>query len=208
MLRPLLTLSTLAAVGAAACSLPAATAPVAEASVTHGKAAPTFTLTGVDGKTYDLAAQKGKVVVLEWYNPDCPFVKYAHGDTGPLHDLGNTWAGKGVVWWAINSGAAGKQGAGQERNQASLGEYGIQYPVLLDADGAVGHLYAAKTTPQVVVIAPDGTVAYQGAVDNAPLGDSGGKPVSRWLDDAVSAVSAGTTPSPSVTQSYGCSVKY
>lgn len=178
------------------------------ADAVEAGAAPDFTLTGVDGATYHLADQRGKTVVLEWYNPDCPFVKAAHGEGGVLHDRGNQRAEAGVVWWAINSGAPGKQGHGAERNQASLAEYGIQYPVLLDPDGAVGKAYGATTTPHLFVIDPAGAIAYQGAVDNAPLGDSKGAEPVVYVDQALDAVLAGKAPPVAATRPYGCSVKY
>lgn len=188
----------------------AATAPVvtSEAHAEVGAAAPTFALTGVDGKTYDLAKQRGKTVVLEWYNPDCPFVKHAHGEGGALRTLGNDWTAKNVVWWAINSGAEGKQGHGQVRNEASLAEYGVTYPVLLDPTGATGTAYGAKTTPHMFVINPEGQIVYQGAIDNAPLGDSGGKAVVNYVDKALTEHLAGKAVVTASTKPYGCSVKY
>ena len=126
-------------------------APVAAEAVV-GQAAPDFTLTDVSGVSHTLSAYKGKTVVLEWFNPDCPFVKYAHGQGGPLVGLSKTWIDQGVVWLAINSGAEGKQGAGKERNTAAVAEYGMVNPVLIDADGAVGRRYAAKTTPHMFIV--------------------------------------------------------
>ncbi len=177
--------------------------------VTVGQAAPDFTLPTLDDRAWKLSDHRGKIVVLEWYNPDCPFVVHAHGEGGPLRDMGMKEMSEGVVWVAINSGAEGKQGAGHERNRKSLAEYDISYPILLDAKGDVGRTYAAKTTPQMVVIDADGKVAYQGALDNAPLGKvNGGGTLQTWTQDAIDAVQAGKAPSPAQTQSYGCSVKY
>jgi peroxiredoxin len=174
---------------------------------TVGEAPPAFTLTDTDGKTVKLSDYAGKVVVLEWFNPDCPFVKYAHGE-GPLKAQGNNWAKKGVVWLAINSGAAGKQGAGKERNVEARKEYGMDYPVLLDENGATGKAYAAKTTPHMYVIDSKGKLVYMGAIDNAPLGKVDGDKLMNYVDLALEAVLAGKKVATSQTKSYGCSVKY
>lgn len=141
-----------------------------EASAKVGEAAPTFTLPDLDGNSISLADYAGKTVVLEWFNPDCPFVVYAHGDDGPLANLAREQSEAGIVWLAINSGAEGKQGHGAERNRKAREDWKLDHPILLDENGAVGQTYGAKTTPQMFVIDPDGKIAYAGAVDNAPLG--------------------------------------
>jgi len=183
-------------------------ATTAFAQVRPGQKAPDFTLSDFNGSEFLLAAQKGKTVVLEWYNPDCPFVVYAHGESGPLRTLGNEWQDKDVVWVAINSGSPGKQGTGADRNNASITEYGIKYPVLEDSNGTVGRAYGAKTTPQMVVIGPDGKVKYTGALDNAPLGKPNSESYTPYLDRALAAVTQGGSVETARTQSYGCSVKY
>jgi hypothetical protein len=134
-----------------------------------GEPAPAFSLPNLDGEQVSLADFAGKTVVLEWFNPDCPFVKYAHGE-GPLATLGNEQQQGGVVWLAINSGGAGKQGAGVERNRQAQAEWKLAYPILIDEDGAVGHSYGAKTTPHMFVISPEGKLVFAGGLDNAPLG--------------------------------------
>ncbi|MCB9792675.1 MAG: thioredoxin family protein [Alphaproteobacteria bacterium] len=200
-----------AAPEAAVTEAPAPEAPKAApaASVaTVGQPAPDFTLTDTEGVEHSLSAHQGKTVVLEWFNPDCPFVVYAHGEGGPLVELPQTWIDQGVVWLAINSGAPGKQGAGQERNVAAKGEYGMGYPVLLDASGQVGQSYGAKTTPHVFVVNPEGTLVYKGALDNAPLGKLKGDAPENYVSSALSAVLAGGAVATAETTSYGCSVKY
>jgi hypothetical protein len=152
-----------------------------------------------------LSEQKGNTVVLEWFNPGCPFVKYAHG-SGPLKDLGNTWSSKGVHWYAVNSGAPGKEGAGIDANKTAKSQWAMSYPVLLDEKGAVGHAYGATSTPTMVVIDPSGTVRYMGALDDAPQGQGGaGK---AYANDAVTAVTSGGAVPVATTKSYGCGVKY
>lgn len=178
------------------------------AAVTVGKPAPDFALPDLDGKTVRLSDSRGKWVVLEWYNPDCPYVVHAHKD-GPLATLPAKWTEKGVVWLAINSGSPGKQGAGVDRNRKSLDEYGIRYPILLDEKGDTGRAYGAKNTPTIYVIDPAGTLVYAGGLDNAPLGKvDGGGAAKRYADEVLAAVTAGQ-PSPyTQTKPYGCSVKY
>lgn len=137
-----------------------------------GEPAPAFTLPDTDGKQVSLSDFAGKTVVLEWFNPDCPFVKYAHGE-GPLATMAAEQAKGEVVWLAINSGADGKQGAGAERSKQAAAEWKMEHPILIDADGAVGHAYGAKTTPHMYVIDTAGKLVYAGALDNAPLGRVG-----------------------------------
>jgi peroxiredoxin len=141
----------------------------AAASAKLGEPAPGFSLPDLDGGTVSLADFAGKTVVLEWFNPDCPFVKYAHAE-GPLATMAATQAQADVVWLAINSGAPGKQGHGVERNREAKTEWKLEHPILLDEDGAVGHAYGATSTPHMFVVDPTGTLVYAGGLDNAPLG--------------------------------------
>lgn len=133
-----------------------------------GEPAPAFELPDLDGNLVSLASFAGKTIVLEWFNPDCPFVKYAHGE-GPLADLAAK-QGDDVVWIAINSGAPGKQGHGAARNREAKAEWKLDHAILLDESGVVGHQYGATTTPHMFVIDPAGTLVYAGGLDNAPLG--------------------------------------
>jgi len=197
----------LAAVLFAGCAAADAANQDPPANAELGAPAPAFTLTDLDGNSVSLADYAGKTVVLEWFNPDCPFVKYAHGAKGPLRGKSAAVAEGGVVWLAINSGAPGKQGHGLERNKKARTEYGITHPVLIDEDGTVGRLYGARTTPHLFVIDASGTLVYRGALDNAPLGTPKGAPVN-YLDEALSDCASGTAVRTSDTKAYGCSVKY
>ena len=171
-----------------------------------GEPAPDFTLTDTDGKSVTLSEQKGSTVVLEWFNPGCPFVKYAHGSSGPLNSLPSAWSSKGVHWFAVNSGAPGKEGAGLDTNKQAKASWSMSYPVLLDESGTVGHEYGATSTPTIVVIDSTGVVRYKGALDDAPLGQGG---VGRaYANDAITAVTKGGKVGVPSTKSYGCSVKY
>ena len=174
-----------------------------------GQAAPDFTLTDTDGQEISLSSLKGKVVVLEWFNPDCPFVVNAHGEKGVLRGMADAWAGKGVTWLAVNSGAEGKQGHGLERNKAAREGYAMKHPVLLDPTGRVGRAYGAKSTPHVFVVDAKGVLAYKGGVDNAPMGEvPEGGTREPYLQSALEAVTAGKPVAVAETRSYGCSVKY
>jgi len=190
---------------ALACGSPS----VAQAGgVEVGQPAPDFTLTDLDGQEVTLSDHLGKTVVLEWFNPGCPFVVHAHGE-GPLKDLAARHAEQGVVWLAINSGAPGKQGHGLELNREAAATWNMSHPVLLDEDGVVGRQYGAKTTPEMVVVAPDGLVAYHGALDNAPRGSvRGGGELIVYVDRALGSVAAGQPVATPKTKPYGCSVKY
>lgn len=173
-----------------------------------GKPAPDFELTDTDGKPVKLSALRGKIVVLEWFNPGCPFVKHAHGQ-GALKDMAARWAKQGVVWLAINSNAPGKEGHGKDANAAARKAWAMAHPVLLDEMGVVGKAYGAKTTPHVFVIDPKGVLAYAGGLDDAPFGKTtAGAPVKPLLDQALGALKAGKRPATAETKPYGCSVKY
>ncbi|GIW74059.1 MAG: thioredoxin family protein [Phycisphaerales bacterium] len=178
--------------------------------VTAGDKAPAFTLKDVDGKEYSLeqilAKETTKAVVLEWFNPDCPYVKKHHQNHDTMKRLARTYAQQGVVWLAINSGAPGMQGAGVERNKKAIEDYGIAYPVLMDTEGTVGRAYGAKRTPEMYVIAKDGTIVYHGAIDNDRSARTLGEV--NYVQQALDAYLAGQTVPTQRTQAYGCSVKY
>ena len=175
-------------------------------TVQVGELAPDFALSDLNGATHRLSDYTGKVRVLEWFNPGCPYVKYAHGD-GPLKAQAARVTAEGTVWLAINSGAPGKQGHGIETNKAAVGEWSMNHPVLIDEDGTVGRQYGAKTTPQMYVIDESGKIVYQGALDNNPLGRSAGK-TKNFVDLALASVAAKKPVETSSTKPYGCSVKY
>jgi hypothetical protein len=172
-----------------------------------GQPAPDFTLTDLDGKSVQLASLRGKTVVLEWFNPGCPYVVAAY-ESGPLKALPGQLGGDDLVWLRINSGAPGKQGHGLEANKAAASKWGIQGAILVDEAGTVGKAYHATNTPQMAVIDAAGVLRYAGALDDAPMGrKEGGEPVN-YVSKAVSAIRAGEPVRPEQTKPYGCSVKY
>lgn len=179
-------------------------APAATAAI--GQPAPDFTLTDLDGKPHTLSEYKGKTVVLEWFNPGCPFVDYAHGK-GPLVDMAAKEIEQGVVWLSINSGAPGKQGAGVEANREAVAKYGMKNPVLLDEEGTVGHTYGAEKTPHMFIVDEKGTLVYRGGLDNAPMGEPDG-PLQSYVTAALADLRAGKPMTTPETQAYGCTVKY
>lgn len=170
-----------------------------------GEQAPAFTLTGIDGKEVKLEDYKGKIVVLEWFNPECPAIVQHHKSATTFNDLYKDFKDKDVVFLAINSGAAGMQGNGKELNKKMAGEYKMEYPVLLDEAGTVGKAYGAKTTPHCFIIDKDGNLAYNGAVDNGSFGKNGDK---NYVREALNQLTKGETVTTSETKPYGCSVKY
>jgi peroxiredoxin len=178
--------------------------------IAPGTVAPDFTLKDLEGKPVHLADYKGKVVVLEWFNPDCPFVKASH-TKGSLVGLAKKYTSQGVVWLAINSSAPGKQGNGLDRNRGAQKTFGLEHPILLDESGQVGHLYGASNTPHMFVIDKSGKVAYQGAIDNSPDGERGspqGGTLVNYVDEAIGSLSTGKPVKDASTKPYGCSVKY
>ena len=174
-----------------------------------GKAAPAFTLKDLDGKEVKLADFKGKTVVLEWFNPGCPFVVGGHSEGGTLRGMGAKVAADGVVWLAVNSSAAGKQGNGADINRKAREDWKISYPILVDESGEVGMNYGAKTTPHMFVIDAKGMLVYKGAIDNAPGGkvEGGGEKIN-YVEAALADIKAGKPVATKETKSYGCSVKY
>jgi hypothetical protein len=188
---------------------PPATAPGA-APAAVGSPAPDFTLPDLDGKAVHLADFRGKIVVLEWFNPECPFVKASH-TKGSLVGAPDMHTSEGAVWLAVNSGAPGKQGAGAEKSREGKERFGLKYPILIDESGAVGMLYGAERTPHLFVIDAKGMLVYRGAIDNSPdgIGESptDGKLVN-YVKEAVHALLGGKPVSVAETKAYGCSVKY
>ena len=185
----------------------AATAAVGAAP---GQPAPAFTLMDIEGKSHSLADYKGKTVVLEWYNPDCPFVK-KHYDSKNMQELQKEMAAKDVQWLLINSSAVGKQGnCDPARARELIKENGISASsFLLDHDGTVGHAYGAKTTPHMFVIDKEGTLVYNGAIDDNPSAKpEDARTAHNLVRAAVNEVLAGSAVTKAATQPYGCGVKY
>lgn len=176
------------------------------ASATIGSMAPDFELKDTDGKSFKLSdlTAAGNIVVLEWFNPDCPVVKM-HYDAKTSQNLVKKYKDKKVVHLAINSGAPGKQGAGLERNAKARKDWSLDFPVLLDEKGDVGRMYGARNTPALFIINKDGILAYRGAIDDGGS-ESAGK--TNYVAKALDEILAGSKVSTPETKAYGCSVKY
>jgi peroxiredoxin len=176
------------------------------ATGTVGEAAPAFSLKGLDGKTHSLADYSGKVVVLEWLNPDCPFSN-RHAEEKTMTTLAAKYGE--VVWLGIDSSSPSSRDYMKPAEMRAWTEKnGIHYAVLYDDSGSVGHAYGAKTTPHMFVIGKDGKIAYNGAIDDDPSGRKSRAERVNYVDHGLTAERSGKTPDPAATKPYGCSVKY
>jgi peroxiredoxin len=192
------------------CGFLVATCGFSLAETEIGKAAPNFTLPDTNGKEWSLANFKGKYVVLEWYNPDCPFVG-KHYKSGNMQGLQKEFTSRGVVWLSIDSSAPGEQGnyPPAKLNEISARDGAARTALLLDPDGKVGRLYGAKTTPDMYIVNPNGILVYKGAIDNKRSTDLADvKTATNYVKSALQAVMAGKSVTTTDTQPYGCSVKY
>jgi peroxiredoxin len=190
------------AIGAAiAVSICLAGDTAAPSGAAIGQPAPQFTLQNWDGSNVSLSSYSGKIVVLEWTNPECPFVQ-AHYQKHTMTNLAAKYQPQNVQWIAINSSHTvtndfDKQWASQQN---------IPYPILNDASGSTGHAFGATNTPDMFVIGADGKLAYKGAIDN-DRDETKTKPIN-YVDQALSEMLAGKPVSVPVTTPYGCTVKY
>lgn len=201
-MKPLHLLSALAV--SVAIAAPALAAPKV------GAPAPAFTAVDSNGKSHSLADYKGKTVVLEWHNLDCPFVK-KHYNSGNMQALQKSATKDGVVWLTVNSSASGLQGhlTPKAANELIAAQKAAPIAYLLDEKGTVGRLYEAKTTPHMYVIDPKGTLAYMGAIDDKPTANPEDiKTAKNYVTAALASVKAGTPVAESATKPYGCAVKY
>ena len=179
-------------------------APEAVTAAAIGEPAPAFTLVDSTGRSHSLADYSGKIVVLQWINPDCPVCRRtsASGKVTAMRKRLDEIT-PGVVHLAVNSTHYMEPSVGE----AYLKTYKIEAPVLIDRDGKVGHLYGAKRTPHLYVIDARGVLRYQGAIDDDQRGDKGDQ-VTNYVVQAVQQIVAGETVAPDITRSYGCTVKY
>lgn len=188
-------------------------------SVKIGKSAPDFTLKGHDGKSYTLSDLKGKFVVLEWFNNDCPYVrKHYDAKYRNMQKLQEKWiekgkkGGKDLVWLSIISSAPGKQGYVSAKEASQIKEQernAYMDAILFDPTGKVGKMYGAKTTPHMYIIDPKGTLEYMGAIDDKPsarLSSLDG--AKNYVDKGLTTLFAGKEIKETSTKPYGCSVKY
>jgi len=178
--------------------------------LTYAAEAPDFTLTDTNGNEHSLSDFEGKVVVLEWFNHGCPFVKKYYSK-GNMQALQKMYTEKGVVWLAVCSSAEGKQGydTAEGHNKTAKEKGTNASAILIDEDGSVGKAYGAKTTPHMYVIDADGELVYQGAIDDKRSTNPDDIASStNYVSAALDSVLAGESVEVSTTTPYGCSVKY
>ncbi|MBM7112830.1 thioredoxin family protein [[Archangium] primigenium] len=167
-----------------------------------GKPAPAFTLKDEAGKEHSLAQYKGKIVVLEWTNPGCPFVQ-RHYTANTMQKTASGYDASKVVWLAVDSTASNAP----DKSAAWKKEKGFAFPVLQDPSGKVGKEYGARTTPHMYVIDDKGVVRYAGAIDDDARGNKTGTPTN-YVKGAVDALLSGKDVPTATSEPYGCSVKY
>lgn len=187
------------------------TAPIAaKAAATVGQNAPDFSVTDDTGATRNLSDFKGQIVVLEWTNPECPFVG-KHYKSGNMQKLQKEAVERGVIWLRVNSSAPGKQGymkVGQAIRKADENKVEAT-ATLLDPNGTIGKAYGAKTTPQMFIIDKEGKVAYAGGIDSISSVDVADvAKADKYFEKALDDVEDGRAVSVATTKPYGCSVKY
>jgi peroxiredoxin len=172
--------------------------------------APDFVATDSHGQTHRLDQYRGKYVVLEWHNQGCPFTR-KHYESGNMQNLQKEWTQKGVVWFTVISSAPGMDGyvTPAEENDYLAKMHAAPTAALLDPDGKLARLFAAKTTPDMYVIDPQGKVIYSGAIDNRPTPDPGEiQGADNYVSDALTAAMSGKAVAMPYTHAYGCAVKY
>ena len=175
-----------------------------------GEPAPAFSLDATTGKAVSLADQRGKLVVLEWTNHECPYVR-KHYETGNMQALQKEATGQGVVWLTVISSAPGTQGhvSAKEADELTSGRKAGPTAVLFDPTGGVGRAYGATNTPHMYVIDRAGTLMYAGAIDDRPTTRKSDVPgANNYVRAALQAVAAGQPVKTPVTRAYGCTVKY
>ncbi len=178
------------------------TCSLAFADAEVGKPAPDFTVTDVNGKAHKLSDYKGKIVVLESYNLDCPYVAN-HYNTGAMQELQGNLTGKDVAWLTVNSSYDDAAKAKKE-----VADKKIKSTVVYDPAGRIGKAYGFKTTPHMVVIGKDGKVAYNGAIDDKAETEGDPRAAKNYVKDAVAKLQAGQPVAVAKTRPYGCGVKY
>ncbi|MDM4770386.1 thioredoxin family protein [Solimonas sp. SE-A11] len=181
----------------------------AQAAPKVGEPAPAFSATDSNGKTVQLSDYRGKFVVLEWSNAECPFVQKHYA--GNMQALQKEETAKGVAWLTVISSAPGKQGHvdGKQANALTQERGAAPTAVLLDPSGKIGHAYDAKTTPHMFVIDPKGTLVYMGGIDSIASADAEDIPDAKpYVRLALAEALAGKPVTEAVTKPYGCGIKY
>lgn len=185
-------------------------ASAAGAALEIGAPAPAFTGVDTSGKRHALSDYRGKPVVLEWTNHDCPYVR-KHYRSGNMQQQQRAATGQGTVWLSIISSAPGKQGhvTSAQADALTASRNAAPTAVILDEKGDIGRLYGAKTTPHMYIVDVDGDLAYMGGIDSIPSTDPADiAKAAQYVPQALSQLKDGEPVAPAVTRPYGCSVKY
>jgi len=175
-----------------------------------GEPAPDFKATDSNGQRDELSSYRGKYVVLEWHNNGCPYTR-KHYDSGNMQRLQKEWTSRGVIWFTVISSAPGQQGyvTAEQENEYLKRMNAVPTAALLDPQGEVGRLYAAKTTPHMFIINPAGVLIYDGAIDSKASTDQSDIPTAtNYVSQALDEAMAGKAVSTPTSRPYGCSVKY
>lgn len=183
---------------------------IAFAQAEVGKPAPDFTAKDIKGVSHSIKEHHGKIIVLEWNNPGCPFVK-KHYESQNMQNLQAQAVKDDVIWLTINSSAVGKQGhmSMEEALNYVATQEAAPTGYIIDADGTIGKLYGASATPHMFVIGKDGKIVYAGAIDDNKSADPEAiKTAKNYVSAAITAAKTGHSPEVTTTQAYGCSVKY
>jgi hypothetical protein len=207
-MMPLTRREALAALGATAAGV--VQMPAAEAAVQTGRPAPDFSVTDTKGVRHALSAYRGKIVILEWTNHECPYTA-KHYATGNMQALQASATGSGAIWLSVISSRPGSQGyvAAAEADRLTASRNATPTGVVLDPGGQLGRLYGASTTPHMFIIGAAGLLVYMGAIDDRPVADRASvKSAHNYVRDALEAMAAGRPVTPASTRPYGCSVKY
>ena len=175
-----------------------------QAKAAVGQKAPAFTLQNYDGNTVSLSDYAGKLLVIEWFNYDCPFSRYSYEEAQALSELSAKYADRPVAVLSINSTAS----ANPEKTKQIAQANDLAYPILDDRSGRVGRAYGAIATPHIFIIDTEGNIAYNGALDNAPMGKPDSAEKINYAENALQQLLAGEQISTPKTKPYGCSVKY
>jgi peroxiredoxin len=199
----LLSLTALIAVALMFAAQSSAQQKEAEAQV--GQPAPAFALEDQNGKTHSLSDYSGKIVVLEWFNEECPYVVRHHKEKeDTMRKLASKYEDKDVVWLAVNTTA----GKSNSDNEQIAQRWDIEYPILNDSNGKVGKAYGAKTTPHMFIIDKEGKLAYAGGIDDDQQGSKSKDQRTNYVDKALTQLLAGETVAHAESRPYGCSIKF
>ncbi len=173
-----------------------------------GETAPDFELADLAGRVHSLSRYRGKIVVLEWFDPQCPFVAYAY-DEGPLAEMKTRQVASGIVWLTIQSTSPQRAEVASDMDREFAQSRHLRGPILLDRGGEVGRRFGARTTPHLFVVNDRGVLVYSGALDNAPMGRvERAATKTNFVEAALADLRSGHAVTTSSTRPYGSPIPY